>query len=324
MRGSKSPDGCISGHMACSALHSTRPRPLPSRAACMLSRTARRVWRYVRYDFPEMVLPSSLPDAPDVARKRKLMRQMTLRQHLEVRLCLASLLGQPAASRRADDAGLQIWRATWTEYRSSFRDLLPDKRAKETEEAAEGDASASDEGAALKQEAGANPWSAGPRGACPRLTDAPLVCVRRRSRRRTLLRRARSPVASRDVRDPRGRLPGRPSRVCARLPRSLPRHASAGACAGCAHAAAPPAPRLTRWRVCARFAPLRRRRACSRRLRTQERDQRGREQAAEVQHKRTRRRVARRRGRQTCSQMRRRGVSRQGHRGAAEMLAIMC
>ena len=252
------------------------------------------------------------------------MRQMTLRQHLEVRLCLASLLGKPAASRRADDAGLQIWRVTWTEYRSSFRDLLPDKRAKETEEAAEGDASASDEGAALKQEAGANPWSAGPRGACPRLTDAPLVCVRRRSRRRTLLRRARSPVASRDVRDPRGRVPGRPSRVCARLPRSLPRHAAAGACAACAHTLRRGRGRLrlTRWRCRIRSAALRRRRACSRRRRTQERNQRGRDQAAKVQ--RARRLLARHRDRQMRSETRSRGARRRGHQGAVELRAILC
>ena len=152
--------GANGGNMARGAQRSTPPRPLLSRAACMLSRAARRVWRYVRYDFPEMVLPSSLPDAPDVVRKRKLMREMTLRQHVEARRCRASLLRQPAASRRAEEARPQIWRATWTEYRSSFRHLLPDKRAKEaeTEEAAEGDAGASGEGAALKEEAGANSW----------------------------------------------------------------------------------------------------------------------------------------------------------------------
>ena len=146
----------------------SRKRPLPSRAACMLSRVARRAWRYVRYDFPEMVLPSSLPDEPDVVRKRKLMREMTLRQHLEVRHCRASLLRQLAAPRRADGACPQIWRSTWSEYRRSFRHLFPEKREKEAEEAAEGDAGARGEGAALKDEAGANPLSAARRVLAPR------------------------------------------------------------------------------------------------------------------------------------------------------------
>ena len=163
------------------------------------------------------------------------------------------------------------------------------------------------------------------RGACSRLADASCPRARAQSRRRTFVRRARPPVASRDVRDPRGRIQGRPSRVRARLSRGFSRHAAAGACAGRTHAAARVATqrrRLTRTHGRTRTAACRRRRACNRRRRTQERNQRDHDQAARVQ--RTRRRVASRSGRQRRSQARSsRGAKRRGRQGAVEIL-IMC
>eukprot|EP00271_Cylindrocystis_brebissonii_P009419 TRINITY_DN2424_c3_g1_i1.p1 TRINITY_DN2424_c3_g1~~TRINITY_DN2424_c3_g1_i1.p1 ORF type:complete len:223 (+),score=40.49 TRINITY_DN2424_c3_g1_i1:732-1400(+) len=43
---------------------------------------ARKVWRYVRYDFPEMVCPSSLPDPPSVLENA--LPKLTPREHAEV------------------------------------------------------------------------------------------------------------------------------------------------------------------------------------------------------------------------------------------------
>ena len=317
MRGSKSPDGWATAHHGAPAPAATRSRPLPSRAACMLTRVARRAWRFVRYDFPEIALPSSLPDEPDVERKHKLMREMTLRQHVGVRRCRASLLRQPAASRRADCACPQILRATWTEYVASFRHFLPEKREREADEAAEGDAAVRGEGAELKEEAGANPCAAA---------------------RRVLAPRSRA-VSSRVRPQPPAHAPSPCSRdrgfaICSRRARARTGTACASLCSATAKPSATRCCRRVRWlrahaaaRVVTspsdavartyRIAARRRRRACSRRRRTQERNQRGRDQAAKAQRKR--RRQARRRGRQTRSRTRSRGARRRGHQGAVSV-----
>jgi hypothetical protein len=57
------------------------PRRLCTQSVRMAKRSAARVYRYVRYELPELVFPSGFPDPPGTPKPVKL----TLIQHGEVR-----------------------------------------------------------------------------------------------------------------------------------------------------------------------------------------------------------------------------------------------